>query len=153
MFALVITIHVIACALLILIVLIQQGKGGGLIDTFSSAESIFGTRTNTFLVKSTSVLSVIFFFTCLSLAFLSMQKSKSLIETYKPKQQPSSQSSTSSVPAQASQAAKATSQQATSPNVATKVTPTPQAERLKVPVAQTERKASENITPPVEEIK
>lgn len=85
MYALIIVIHVIACALLILIVLIQQGRGGGLIDTLSSAESIFGTKTNTFLVKSTSVLAVIFFFTCLSLAFLSIQKSKSLLETnYKP---------------------------------------------------------------------
>ena len=80
-----ILIHIIACSLLILIVLIQQGRGGGLIDNLSSAESIFGTKTNIFLVKSTSVLAVIFFFTCLSLAFLSIQKSKSLIETnYKP---------------------------------------------------------------------
>lgn len=85
MFAFVITIHIIACALLILIVLIQQGRGGGLIGSLSSAESIFGTKTNTFLIKSTSVLAVIFFVTCLSLAFLSMRKSKSLIETsYKP---------------------------------------------------------------------
>ena len=80
-----ILIHIIACSLLILIVLIQQGRGGGLIDTMASAESIFGTKTNAFLVKSTSVLAVLFFFTCLSLAFLSIQKSKSLIETnYKP---------------------------------------------------------------------
>ncbi len=85
MFSLVITIHVIACILLILIVLIQQGRGGGLVDSFSSAESIFGTKTNAFLVKSTSVLAVIFFFTCLGLAFLSLQQSKSLIQTgYKP---------------------------------------------------------------------
>ncbi len=81
MFAFVITVHIIACFLLIIIVLIQQGKGGGLIDTLSSAESIFGTKTNTFLVKATSVLSVIFFFTCLSLAFLSIQRNKSLIDT------------------------------------------------------------------------
>lgn len=86
MFAFVITIHVIACILLIIIVLIQQGKGGGLIDTLSSAESIFGTKTNTLLVKVTSILSVIFFMTCLSLTFLSIRKNKSLIETsYKPK--------------------------------------------------------------------
>ena len=85
MYALVILIHIVACSLLILIVLIQQGRGGGLIDTMSSAESIFGTKTNVFLVKATSVLAVLFFFTCLSLAFLSIQKSKSLIETnYKP---------------------------------------------------------------------
>ena len=81
MFAFVITIHVIACALLILIVLVQQGRGGGLVDSLSSAESIFGTKTNSFLIKSTSVLAVVFFITCLSLAFLSIQKNKSLIQT------------------------------------------------------------------------
>lgn len=85
MYVLLITVHVMVCVLLILIVLIQQGKGGGLIDTLSSAESIFGTKTNTFLIKSTSVLSVIFFLTCLSLAAMSIQRNKSLIETsYKP---------------------------------------------------------------------
>lgn len=85
MFAFVITVHVIACALLILIVLVQQGRGGGLVDSLSSAESIFGTKTNSFLIKSTSVLAVIFFITCLALAFLSIQKNKSLIQTsYKP---------------------------------------------------------------------
>ncbi|MFA5038949.1 MAG: preprotein translocase subunit SecG [Candidatus Omnitrophota bacterium] len=87
MFALVISIHVIVCAMLILIVMIQQGRGGGLIDTFSSAESIFGTKTSAFLVKSTSILAVIFFVTCLALAFLSIQKSRSLVEReYKPSQ-------------------------------------------------------------------
>ena len=99
MFALVITVHVIVCALLIIIVLIQQGRGGGLIDNLSSAESIFGTKTSTFLVKATSVLSVIFFFTCLSLAFLSIQKNKSLIETsYKPSTK--AQTASTTAPAQ-----------------------------------------------------
>lgn len=81
MFAFVITIHVITCILLIAIVLIQQGRGGGLIDSLSSAESVFGTKTSTFLVKSTSVLSVVFFISCLCLAFLAIQKNKSIIET------------------------------------------------------------------------
>lgn len=84
MFALIITIHIIACALLILIVLVQQGRGGGLIETFSSAESIFGTKTSSFLVKSTTVLAIVFFFTCLALAFMSIQKSRSLVERYQP---------------------------------------------------------------------
>ncbi|MDD5018938.1 MAG: preprotein translocase subunit SecG [Candidatus Omnitrophica bacterium] len=84
MFALIITVHVIACSLLILIVLVQQGRGGGLIENFSSAESIFGTKTSSFLVKSTTVLAIVFFLTCLSLAFLSIQKSRSLVERYDP---------------------------------------------------------------------
>jgi len=81
MFGFVITIHVITCILLILIVLIQQGRGGGLVDSLSSAESVFGTKTSAFLVKSTTALSIIFFISCLSLAFLAIQKNKSLIET------------------------------------------------------------------------
>jgi len=85
MFSLVITIHIVVCLLLIITVLIQQGRGGGLIDSLSSAESVFGTKTNSFLVKSTSIFAIVFFVTCLSLAFFSIQKSKSLIETkYKP---------------------------------------------------------------------
>jgi len=81
MFELTIALHVIICALLILLVLVQQGRGGGLISSFSSAESVFGTKTNDFLVKATSVLATAFFFTCLILAFLSLQKGKSLIDT------------------------------------------------------------------------
>ncbi len=85
MFKVVIAIHVLTCFLLILIVLIQQGRGGGLIDTLSSAESVFGTKTSSFLVKATTVLSIIFFFSCLSLAFLAIQKNKSLVDTsYRP---------------------------------------------------------------------
>ena len=105
MFSLVILIHALACILLILIVLIQQGKGGGLIGSLSSAESIFGTKTNTFLIKATSVLAVIFFFTCLSLAFFSIQQSKSLIETkYKP-WQAGAQTGSAQAPAQTPAAA------------------------------------------------
>lgn len=120
MFAFVITIHVITCALLILIVLVQQGRGGGLIDSLSSAESIFGTKTNTFLVKSTSVLAVVFFITCLSLAFLSMQKSKSLIETsYKLTAASQSQTQAQTKPVTTSD----TTEQAPSPVQSTTTTP------------------------------
>jgi len=80
MMIIVIAIHVIACIGLIFFILIQSGKGGGLIESFSSAESIFGTKTNTFLTKATTVLAITFFITCLSLAFLSTQQTKSIVE-------------------------------------------------------------------------
>jgi len=80
MFAFVITIHITACIGLIFFILIQQGKGGGLIESFSSAESIFGSNTSTFLTKATTVLAVAFFITCLLLAFISVQQSKSVVE-------------------------------------------------------------------------
>jgi preprotein translocase subunit SecG len=84
MMILVIIVHVIVCALLITLVLIQRGRGGGLVESFSGVESMFGTKTNTFLTRSTTVLSVIFFFTCLSLAILSVRQSKSLLSEVKP---------------------------------------------------------------------
>jgi preprotein translocase subunit SecG len=80
----VITIHVIACILLIVLVLIQRGRGGGLVESFSGVESMFGTKTNAFLTRVTTIFAVVFFFTCLSLALLSVKKSKSLIGNTKP---------------------------------------------------------------------
>ena len=91
MTALVIAIHVIVCALLIIMILIQRGRGGGLAETFSGVESMFGTKTNTFLSRTTTVLSVIFFITCLSLALLSVRQSRSLMKDIKPKPAPTGQ--------------------------------------------------------------
>ena len=76
---LIIVIHVIVCIALIGLVLIQRGRGSGLVESFHSVESMFGTKTNTFLTRTTTILSVIFFFTCLSLAVLSVRQSKSLM--------------------------------------------------------------------------
>lgn len=73
-------LHVIICIGLIAIVLVQAGRGGGLSETFSQAESIFGTKTNIMLTKATTLFAIIFFITCLSLAFISKQRSQSLIE-------------------------------------------------------------------------
>jgi len=77
----VIVIHVIACIGLIFFILIQQGRGGGLIESFSSAESLFGTKTNTFLTKATTGFAITFFITCLLLAVISIRQSKSIINT------------------------------------------------------------------------
>ncbi len=84
MMGFIIVLHVIICILLIILVLIQSGRGGGLVDNLSNIESMFGTKTNAFLTKSTTVLSTLFFITCLSLAVLSLRQSRSLMETVKP---------------------------------------------------------------------
>jgi len=83
MMGLVITIHVIVCSLLVVLILIQRGRGGGLAESFSDVESMFGTKTNAFLTRTTTVLSVLFFITCLSLALLSIKQSRSLIRNTK----------------------------------------------------------------------
>lgn len=80
MTGLIIAVHVIVCILLIILILIQRGRGGGLVDTFSDVESMFGTKTNAFLTRTTTVLSIIFFITCLSLALISARQSKSLLD-------------------------------------------------------------------------
>ena len=79
MLGLIIFVHTAVCILLCIIILMQSGRGGGLTESFASAESIFGAKTNVFLVKTTTVLASLFLVTCLSLAFLSAKKDKSLM--------------------------------------------------------------------------
>jgi preprotein translocase subunit SecG len=83
MMALVITIHVLACAILIFVVLVQRGRGGGFIENLSGLESMIGPKTSAFLTKTTTVCAVVFFFTCLILALMSVNRSKSLLQGYK----------------------------------------------------------------------
>jgi len=79
MTTLLIIIHVIACVILIGLVLIQRGRGAGLVETFAGVESMFGTKTSAFLTRITTILSIVFFITCLSLAVLSVRQSKSIM--------------------------------------------------------------------------
>lgn len=81
---LLLSVHVIACLLLIVIILIQAGRGGGLVDSLSNVESMLGTKTSALLTRATSVLSIVFFVTCLSLALLSARQSRSLMHDLKP---------------------------------------------------------------------
>ncbi len=84
MIGFIIAIHVIICALLITIILIQAGRGGGLVEGFSNVESMFGPKTNTFLTRTTTTLAILFFITCVSLAVLSARQSRSLMRNIVP---------------------------------------------------------------------
>jgi len=79
----IIVIHVIACIVLIVLVLIQRGRGSGLVESFQGVESMFGTKTNEFLTRITTILSIVFFISCLSLAIISVRQSKSLMADVK----------------------------------------------------------------------
>lgn len=84
-----IVIHALICVLLIAVILVQSGRGGGLVEGFSGVESMFGPKTNTFLTRTTTVLSTLFLISCVLLAFMSARQSKSLIrdfDTHKPAQ-------------------------------------------------------------------
>ncbi len=80
MFTFLVIIHTLTCILLVVTVLMQSGRGGGLTDaSFAAAESMFGAKTNSVLIKATTIFASIFLVTSLSLAFLSAQKDKSLV--------------------------------------------------------------------------
>src|SRR5258708_4877507 len=79
----ILVIHVIVCILLVIAVLMQAGRGGGLTETFQSAESMFGTQTNVFMVRFTTIMAIIFLSTSLILAFNSSKGDKSLMANKK----------------------------------------------------------------------
>ena len=73
MLVLIVTLHVIASLVLVLVVLVQSGKAGDLASTFGSAgsQTAFGARgAATFLSKATSFCAVVFILTSLYLAVL-----------------------------------------------------------------------------------
>jgi len=72
-------IHALVCILMVVIILMQSGRGGGLTENFASAESLFGAKTSAMLIKATTVIATIFLVTCLGLAVISSKKGKSLM--------------------------------------------------------------------------
>jgi len=72
-------IHTVAAVLLIVVILMQSGRGGGLTEGFAPAESLFGAKTNQFMVRATTTMALLFLVTSLSLAYLSSRRAASLI--------------------------------------------------------------------------
>lgn len=85
MISILIVFHVIVSVCLVAIVLMQRGRGGGFVENLSGLDSIFGTKTSSFLTKTTAVLATLFFVNCLALALLSLQQSKSLMHQFTPR--------------------------------------------------------------------
>ena len=70
------TVHVVAAVFLVLVVLLQSGRGGGMGATFGGASSqIFGGRgANNFLTRVTTGAAVVFFLTSFSLSYFSSRQ-------------------------------------------------------------------------------
>ncbi|MCD6056353.1 MAG: secG [Gammaproteobacteria bacterium] len=80
MIQLILVIHVLICLFLVVLVLLQQGKGAEMGAGFGSGASntVFGSQGATpFLIKVTLGLAVFFFLTSLLLNYLTAQHVKS----------------------------------------------------------------------------
>jgi preprotein translocase subunit SecG len=79
------TVHVIVCIILILVVLLQSGKGADLAGAFGggATQTAFGSRGSaSFLSKMTTVAAVVFMLTSISLSTMTRKvESKSILET------------------------------------------------------------------------
>lgn len=85
MYLTLIIIHVIACIVLVSVVLLQVGRGRGMLGFLGSGggDSFFGSRTGDVLTKSTTAVAIMFMLTSLSLAYLSLHRSGSVAKRIK----------------------------------------------------------------------
>src|SRR5262249_37983377 len=74
-------VHVFVCAVLMFVVLLQQGKGGGMGAAFGggAAAQVFGGRgAGNILTRATAVCAAVFMLTSVSLAYLSSSGDRAL---------------------------------------------------------------------------
>ena len=84
---LLIIIHILVCIALIMIVLLQTGKGADMGAAFGggSSQTLFGsTGASTFLSKATTAAAIIFMVTSLGLAYLSSHRGPGSVVTDTP---------------------------------------------------------------------
>ncbi len=82
MYTSILVLHILVCVFLVMSILFQAGKGAGLSNIFGGgggAESIFGTKTNIFLTRVTTLCATIFILTCIGLAMMSAHRKISLM--------------------------------------------------------------------------
>jgi preprotein translocase subunit SecG len=97
-------VHIVACFVLILVVLLQAGKGASMGAAFGgSSQTVFGSSgPGTFLGKMTTIIATVFMLTSLALSYTALHRGSSLTEKAVPQ----------TVPAPAEKAPAAAEQQA-----------------------------------------
>ena len=73
-------VHIFVCLVLMFVVLLQQGKGGGMGAAFGGATSqVFGGRgAGNLLTRTTAICAAVFMLTSVSLAYLSSSGDRAL---------------------------------------------------------------------------
>ena len=87
MSALILTIHIVICLILIIAVLLQSGKAADLAGAFGGvgSQTAFGPRgTATLLSKITTICAVLFMITSMGLWILSLKGQKSVVRGEEP---------------------------------------------------------------------
>lgn len=82
LYYLIVTLYVIVCSLLIITILLQQGKGGDIANAFGggSSQAVFGARSGaTLLTRATSVLAVLFVLGAITLTVWGTRGSSSVV--------------------------------------------------------------------------
>ena len=82
LYYLVVTLYVLICGLLIITILLQQGKGGDIANAFGggSTQAVFGARSGaTLLTRATSVLAALFVIGALALTVWGTRGTSSVV--------------------------------------------------------------------------
>ena len=74
------TLHILVCAILIFVVLLQQGRGGGMGSALGGATAqVFGGRgAGNFMTRLTAICAVVFMGTSISLAYIASSGDREL---------------------------------------------------------------------------
>lgn len=80
-YGLVLALHVLVCVFLIVVILLQAGRGGmSEVMGGAAAQSLFGGGASNVLTKITAYVAGAFVVTCLTLATLSSLRGQSIVE-------------------------------------------------------------------------
>jgi preprotein translocase subunit SecG len=82
LYYLIVTLYVLTCGLLIITILLQQGKGGDIASAFGggTSQAVFGARSGaTLLTRATSVLAALFVILALSLVIIGQRGPSSVV--------------------------------------------------------------------------
>jgi preprotein translocase subunit SecG len=111
---LVATLYVLTCLVLMLVVLLQQGKGGDIANAFGggTSQAAFGARSGaTVLSRATTVCAVLFMLGALVLGVLGQRGPGSVVGGSTPASRPPQQSKPAPTPQQSAPAPKTPQQQ------------------------------------------